>query len=146
MLGNISMIVKENKQGQTIFAIQKDMLLSKQLDAIDYTYNQASGEQFSVNTLTSPLWVNIVWTYLYNWYGKTEYGYTPYWHGRDQIGQIATLDQDKGNIKNYFLILEPMGGIPIRYLDETISEENAISTLINEKYFGELRVQKRNKI
>lgn len=146
VFGSISMIAKQNPRGQTIFAIQKDMLLSKQLAAIDYTYESANKENFSINSLTSPLWINIVWTYLYKWHGQTEFGYLPYWHGRNQVGQLDTLSSTDKDIKQYYLILEPMGGIPMRYLDETISEEDGYSKLVDEKYFGELRIQKREKI
>ncbi len=152
IFGNISMIMKENPNGQTIFSIQKDMVLEKQIAAIDYTYHEAdnrelSGQkEFSINSLTSPLWINIVWTYLYNWYGQPKYGYVPYWHGRDQIGLQSTLAREDKNIKLYYLIIEPMGGIPERYLGDTISQEDSYSKLIDEKYFGELRIQKRLKI
>jgi len=145
IFGNLSMITRENPQGSTLFAIQKDMLLSKQLKAIDYTYEEAEGEPFSVNSLTSPLWINTVWTYLYKWYGLSEYGYLPEWHGRDQVGQLDSLPPTKEATELYYLVLEPMGGIPQRYLPETIAEEDIVSTLIDEKYFGELRVQKRIK-
>ena len=91
IFSNISMITKENPRGATLFAIQKDMLLGKQLKAIDYTYQEAAGEPFSVNTLTSPLWINIVWTYLYETYGQTNYGHLPCFSGRDQVGQLAAL-------------------------------------------------------
>ncbi|MFC1625713.1 ArnT family glycosyltransferase [Patescibacteria group bacterium] len=146
VFGNLMMIVKQNPKGSVIFAIQKDMLLKKQLAAIDYTYQQAGGEDFSTNSLTSPLWINIVWTYLYNWYGLPKYGYTPQWHGRDQVGQLATLTTAAADTKKYFLILEPMGGIPVRYLDETIQIEDSYSELVGEKYFGELIIQERERI
>lgn len=143
VLGNLMMIFRENIKGQTIFAIQKDMLLSKQMQVIDYTYTQANGESFSVNTLTSPLWINIVWAYLYDWYGREKYGYVSEFHGRNQIGQLLSLPETSGTTKLYFLIIEPMAGIPRRYLGETISEEDTKSELIEEKSFGELVVQKR---
>lgn len=143
--GNISMILKENQKGQTIFAIQKDMVLSKQLPAVDYTYKESNGEKFSINSLTSPLWINIVWTYLYKWHGESKYGYVPEWHGRDQVGQLDTLLPTNEDTELYFLVLEPMGGIPTRYLSETIDEEDSRSELLGEKFFGELRMQKRAK-
>ena len=145
IFGNLSMIFRENLKGATLFAIQKDMLLAKQIKAIDYTYEKTGGENFSVNSLTSPLWINIVWSYLYKWYGLPKYGYLPTWHGKDQIGQLDSLQKDPLFVPNYFLILEPMGGIPPRYLEETINEEDAVSILMDEVYFGELRVQKRLK-
>jgi 4-amino-4-deoxy-L-arabinose transferase-like glycosyltransferase len=144
VFGNITTIFKENPHGQTIFSIQKDMLLSKQLKAIDYTYKE--GKPFSINTLTSPLWIDIVWAYLYKWYGGPRYGFLPTWHGRDQIGQLITLPPDEKLIKNYYLIIEPMAGIPMRYLDETIGEEDSYSIIMEDTYFGDLRVQKRLKL
>lgn len=146
VFGNISTIAKENPGGATLFAIQKDMLLSKELQAIDYSYEKTGGSSFSLNSLTSPLWTNIVWTYLYKWYGKETYGYTPTWHGRDQVGLLDTLDKTPELEKRYFLILEPMGGIPPQYLEMTLQEEESRSRLINEAYFGELRIQERNKL
>ncbi|MEK7526386.1 MAG: hypothetical protein AAB546_02815 [Patescibacteria group bacterium] len=144
--GNINTILKENPRGSTLFSIQKDMLLSKQLAAIDYSYKKANGEKFTINTLTSPLWINIVWDYLYKWEGQNKYGYLPQWHGRDQIGQLGGLPATDKDTKNYFLILEPMGGIPLQYLDLTIGEENTKSRLLEEKSFGELRIQQRIRI
>ncbi len=122
------------------------MLLSKQLSAIDHTYEQANGEPFSINSLTSPLWINTVWTYLYRWYGEPKYGYLPSWHGHNQVGQLDSLPEDTGKEEKYFLILEPMGGIPEQYLELTIGEEEVVSKLLREKSFGELRVQEREKI
>lgn len=144
-LSNLKTILKENQNGSTIFAIQKDMILKKQLAAIDYTYQQAHSEMFSINTLTSPLWINIVWAYLYKWYGLPQYGYIPQWHGKDQVGQLDSLPSVEESTKLYFLIIEPLGGIPQRYLKQTIAEEDAVSEFLEEKNFGEIRVQKRIK-
>ncbi|MDP3994453.1 MAG: hypothetical protein Q8P91_01300, partial [bacterium] len=146
IFGNLSMIMRENPKGSTLFSIQKDMLLKKQLTLIDYTYEKAEGKPFSINTVTSPLWINIVWTYLYNWYGQPKYGYVPQWHGKDQVGQLAALPPTEKETDIYYLIVEPMAGIPLRYLEEAKGEEDAVSTLVSEKNFGELRVQKRSRI
>ncbi len=143
--GNISMIFNQNKNGSTLFSIQKDMLLSKQLNAIDFTYNEANGKPFSVNTLTSPLWVNIVWSYLYKWYGQNTYGYVPTWHGRGQEGQVVSLISDENKWKLGFLIIEPQDGIPSQYLPWTIGQEDSYSKLITERDFGAIRVQERLK-
>jgi len=137
------MIFKENPKGATLFAIQKDMLLSKELALIDYTYQEAAGKEFSINSLTSPLYINIVWSYLYKWYGLPKYGYLPSFHGHDQVGQVDALTQISKPEKISFLILEPMGGIPSQYLDMTLGEENVKTGVVGEQSFGELRVQKR---
>ncbi|OGM53987.1 hypothetical protein A3F62_00255 [Candidatus Woesebacteria bacterium RIFCSPHIGHO2_12_FULL_44_11] len=146
VFGNLSMIMRENKRGSTLFAIQPDMLLSKQLAAIDYTYEKAGKEPFSVNTLTSPLDINIVWSYLYKWYGQEKYGYIPEYHGRDQIGQLDALSARSPDTSNFFLILEPMGGIPVQHLELKLGEENVGTKVVDEVYWGELRVQERTKI
>ena len=143
--GNLSMIFRENKNGSTLFSIQKDMLLAKQLSAIDYTYNQSNGKPFSINTVTSPLWVNITWAYLYRWYGQNKYGYVPTWHGRGQEGQVISLESDNNKWKNGFLIIEPQDGIPSQYLPETIGQENSYSKVISEKGYGAIIVQERLK-
>lgn len=145
IFGNFAMIAKENNKGSTIFSIQKEFTLKNELSAIDFTYQESGKKPFSINSLTSPLWINIVWTYLYKWYGMEKYGYVPEWHGRDQIGQLDSLPTESKSTKQYFLIIEPMDGIPARYLDETIQDENHISTLIKEEYFGQIRVQERIK-
>ena len=144
--GNLSFVFFQNKLGSTLFSIQRDMLLSKQIAAIDYTYKLAEGKPFSINSLTSPLWINIVWTYLYKWYGVEKYGYAPMWHGKDQIGQLDSLTRIENPLEKSFLILEPMAGIPARYLGETIGEEDFDTVLVEEKSFGEIIVQSRKKV
>jgi len=119
------------------------MLLSKELAAIDYSYQEADGKEFSINSLTSPLYVNLVWSYLYKWYGLPKYGYLPSFHGHDQVGQIDSLPQAGQPKPVSFLIIEPMAGIPPEYLDMTIGEENVKTKSVAEELFGELRVQKR---
>lgn len=146
LASNLQSIISENSKGQTIFALQSDMLLSKQLESIDYIYKNAEGDEFTVNSLTSPLWINIVWTYLFNWYGQDEYGYVPYWHGKGQEGQLDTLDKSNNTQSKVFLIIEPMGDTPSRYFNETLESENYYSRLIEEKNWGDLRVQYRERL
>jgi hypothetical protein len=47
---------------------------------------------------------------------------------------------------HHFLILEPMAGIPFQYLPDIISQEDAVTKLVEEKYFGEIRIQYREPI
>jgi hypothetical protein len=136
----------EDARGSSYFAIQKDLLISKETAAIDYMYSKSAGEPFTVNSLTSPLWVNIVWSYLFNWYGQSHYNYQPTWVGRGQEGQVISLVQAAKREKHHFLILEPMAGIPLQYLPDIISQEDAVSKLVEEKTFGEIRIQYREPI
>jgi len=142
---NLTMIFNQDKNGSTLFSIQKDMILSNELNAVDYTYKVSDGKQFSINTLTSPLWVNIVWSYLYKWYGEPKFGTLPTWHGRGQEGQVISLSSDNNNWKLGFLIIEPQDGIPAQYLPQTLNQEDSYSKLISEQDFAAIRVQERTK-
>lgn len=141
ILSNISAIVIKNKD--SIFAIQQEMRISNQIELMDYTYKEAEGKPFNLNTVTAPLWMNVTWTYLYKWYGMGKYGYLPNFIGRDQIGQIDQLPQEIIKNEIGFLIIEPSIAIPQRYIDAALSEENARSKVIEEKKWGTLIVQKR---
>ncbi len=144
LFSNITTILSESKKGQAIFTIQNDMILSNQLKAIDYTYQKANGNAFSINSLTVPLWVNTTWSYLFNWYGLEKYGYLPEWQGRDQVGRLGNnLPNASVDTKLHFFIKVPPQGI-LKYHQETEAQaEEARSKLIEEVDFGELVVQQR---
>lgn len=142
---NLFMILKENKNGQTIFPLQEDLVLSKELKVIDYTYQKSQGKPFSISTLTSPLFVNTLWSYLYNWYGIDRYGYLPSFVGRDQIGQLGnnlSTIQPSNNSSHYY-IEEPTYGIPEIYVQYARGDEESYSKLLEFKNFDKLRVEKR---
>ncbi len=143
VFGNLLMVYKENRSGSTLFSIQKEMILSKQLQAIDYTYAVSNGKNFSINSVTSPLWINIVWSYLYKWYGVSNYSYMPTWYGKSQVGQVDALPEVKEPTEIHFLIIEPLQGIPGLFVEEVFNEENSKSKLLEEKRFGQIVVQKR---
>ena len=145
ILGNLTMIGRENVKGATLFAIQKDMLLKNELDTLDWVYTESSDEKFSINTITSPLWINTTWSYLFNWYGLEEYGNLPYWHGRDQVGrQGNNLEVPPEKVSSYFLIAEPPEGIPLKfYNDEFALEEANFGTYTKRINFGEIIIEQR---
>jgi len=121
------------------------MLLRDELNLIDYTYKEADGKPFSVNTVTNPLFINTTWAYLYNWYGKQKYDYLPYWRGKSQAGQLGEEVLDNANLetKLHFLIIEPTQGIPEYFVNWTRIVENQRSQLIETKSFGNFIVEKR---
>lgn len=139
----LSAIFKYNPQGQTVFAIQRGLTLKNELAAIDYTYQSSNGKPFSINTITSPLWINTVWAYLYNWHGLKNYGSLPSFHGRDQTGYLGSLPQVSEKDQVYFLIIEPLAGIPATFAENTETYENSFSKVSEEKDFGGITVQKR---
>lgn len=144
ILSNVTAIITKGKMGQVIFSIQKDMLLSNELEALDYIYQGSDGEPFSINTITSPLWINTTWSYLFNWYGKEKYGYLPEWRGKDQVGQLGNnLTEGKADTSLHYLIIEPPQGIPGYYIEWEQNSEDARSELLGENNFGDIKVQKR---
>jgi len=148
VLSNVAINLTRAGEGSIIFSIQKDMLLSKQLAAIDYTYEAAGGEMFSINSLTSPLWINTVWSYLYNWHGFKKYGYLPEWHGRDQVGRLGNnLANANEETQNYFFIIEPERGIPENWFtrEQKTEADKAYLKLIERKNWGEVEVEWRRK-
>lgn len=138
----VSAILKYNPSGQTVFAIQRGLTLKNELAAVDYTY-QNGGSNFSINTITSPLWINTVWAYLYNWRGMQKYGYLPSFHGRDQSGYLGSLPKVSSKDSTFFLIIEPLAGIPQQFVYATTGYEDTYSKVIDEKNFGGIVVQKR---
>ncbi len=119
------------------------MTLANEKQVLDYTYQSSSGKNFTINTLTSPLWINITWDYLYNWYGKSRYGKVPSFAGRDQTGYLGQLKPSTDKEELRYLILEPPAGIPLRFVEETVGYEDTKSKVVEEKNFGEIIVQKR---
>ncbi|MDP3918222.1 MAG: glycosyltransferase family 39 protein [Candidatus Woesebacteria bacterium] len=147
LFSNLSMIFQKNMYGQTIFSTRPQMLLSNLINVVDYTYLSSNGEKFSIDTVTAPLWLNTTWSAVYNWHGLTTYGFLPFWHGKDQVGYWGdNLIKTPETVTNYYLIIEPHAGIPAIYIKYAIDDENAKSNLIEEKDFGGITVQKREKI
>ena len=141
---NMFTILKENKNGQTLFPLQTDLTLQKETEVVNYSYQKASGTPFSISSLTSPLYINTLWSYLYNWYGQSKYGYVPSWVGKDQIGQLGdNLSFATSNVQEHFFIIEPTYGIPDLYVGYSKGEQDSCSTLVDSKSFGELTVQER---
>lgn len=145
MLSSVHATLKYNGQGQTVFAIQRGLILKNELAAIDYTY-QTGGKNFSINTVTSPLWINTVWAYLYNWYGQDKFGFVPTFHGRNQAGYLGNLPTVSDQDKTFFLIIEPLAGIPEQFVQDTVGYENTYSVILEQKDFGGIVVQKRSLI
>ncbi|MBI2008646.1 hypothetical protein HYS82_03265 [Candidatus Amesbacteria bacterium] len=145
VLSNLSYIKQQNSQGLTEFAIQKTMTLHHELDAIDYMYSQAQGQPFTFNSITSPLFINTTWSYLFNWYGKVKYGYLPFWHGENQIGQPGNNLSVSLSTRQVFVIIEPSQGIPEDIIDKILDKEKYFSTFNHQKQFGQITIQNRTR-
>jgi 4-amino-4-deoxy-L-arabinose transferase-like glycosyltransferase len=143
ILGNLNLILSKNREGEVLFATQKQIILSDELKVIDWIYKEADGKPYKLNTITVPLFINSLWADLFNWYGKEKYGYMPIWWGETQVGvpgaKIKFADESPTNL--HFLIIEPSSSnddyiIAIRALENTRSEvikKEAIGSFVVEE-------------
>jgi len=96
-----------------------------QLSVIDYVYTQAHGQQFKYVVYTPPVYA-YSYQYLFSWYGKKKYGYTP--------KEKATL---------FFLIIEPDYEHPFR-LQQWLKDRRGDGRVVTQKKVkGNIIVQTR---
>lgn len=124
------------------YTLQSGMFLKEELAAIDWTYEQAQGKPFTIATYTAPYGYNTLWAYLYDWYGRSKYGYTPGFYGGDQTGVFAgeLLSQATQPAALHFIFFEPFVGAPQEIQDKFKEEQANVSTFSEERYFGTLKV------
>jgi hypothetical protein len=125
--------------------IQPGMIYSTETQVIDYTYQQAHGQPFVINAITNPLYIATMWSYLYQFYGKSHYGYMPYWGGRSQADQLGSLPENPNTIPLRFLIIDPtdIDMIPPFWVTKITNDEDVFSSIQEEKKIGQFTVQKR---
>lgn len=112
-----------------LFDSQRGVILKDTLAVIDYTYNQSSGKQFYLNSVTKPLFVSKLWDYLYSWHGQEKYSYLP---SGDSQSTLQYLIIENGS--------EPTFEI---YKQRMIDELNKKSAVEEKKQFGLITVEKR---
>ena len=101
---------------------------------LDYVYIDADGELFTYDYYSMPYWKEDAWIYLFQWYGKNNYGYAP---------QIDRTNVDRTDI--YYTIIEPNETAPI-HQDNWYGEYKKGSELISVYESGKLKVEKRTEI
>lgn len=145
IFGNFNLILSKNKEGDVLFTVQKQMILKDELSVIDWTYKEAGGKPFKLNTYTQPLFINSTWAFLYNWYGKSTYGYMPIWWGEKQVGvagaNIKFADDTSTNIE--FFIIEPGATGDDNFLKAVKIMENQRSKVIKTERIGYFTVEER---
>lgn len=141
-VSNMYLLVSDNFKAIRLLSIQ-NFTLKDEKNLIDYTYASAGGKPFSICALTNPLYINVLWSYLYSTYGKNTYGYVPYWAGQEQVVDSNNLPYDKNHVPLRFIILEPNAGISDFIKPVFIYMEDNTSTLTEEKKYTDLIVQKR---
>lgn len=115
--------------------------LAYQLKVIDYTYQNAGGKPFAVNAVTYPLYYNGLWSYLYNWYGKNNYGFTPTWLGGDQLHPYDLLLKPTGKEKSYYLLISETSRIPEIFKTKGKEWAKERGKFVTEKRIGGFTVQ-----
>jgi len=143
ILSNTVLFVRNNFVDVTVFDPQDPLLLKNEQSVIDYTYQASHGKPFSICAVTNPLFINALWSYLYNWYGLNKYGYLPFWSGQPQFFTKNLLPYDLNHVKDRYLIIEPTGGLPQKALSATVYLEDNTSKLDEVKQFGSITVEKR---
>ncbi len=128
--------------GLTTFSIEQGLFLNQELAAIDYTYQQASGQPFSVSTLTVPYGYNLTWAYLYDWYGSKQHGYRPDWFGNSQAGTLweSSLSPTAVRLPHHVTIAEQVSGLESWLRAEFLAAQPSASTAAETVQFGAARV------
>lgn len=144
LISNLYLITKNNPLGpnQKINP-QLGLLLKNEQRVLDFIYQNAKGDEFSVNALTMPYNVNTTWSYLFEWYGKKRYGYVPVWGGDAASGFPGNLKIETARSKlpnKRFLIIEPTEGIPTYLIDSFIASEENYTTTIEKRNIGTMQV------
>lgn len=143
--GNVFLWLHLGKSGLVNgwLAVQEGMMFSDEMAALDYTYASADRRPFKIKTLTMPLKIQTTWSYLYMSFGLPRYGYLPAGVYDDVLGFHGHFPKSDANICLRYLISEPTRGIANWFTDEFYDEERGTSTLVEEKTFGSISVQKR---
>lgn len=121
-------------------------LLKNAKEAIDYTYQKAGKKDFAICSISEPLFINTVWSFLYSTYGKQKYGYLPYWTGQKQILNESFIPYAQKQYQTKFIIREPMQGIPDHAVTSTRYIEDTYNQYISDKDFGSYNVQERRVV
>lgn len=132
-------------KGAYIFSIQKSMTYGLEMQILDYIYNDANKEPYSICTLTNPLHINTTWAYVFSAYGLPKYGYLPFYAGPGQTGRLGetVFSPDTTKPKKRYIIYEPLIGFTDGIKDAVTTMENGVSTIIKLKKFGDFTVEKR---
>lgn len=142
ILSNLNLLIKDQFTGKVVLSHQP-MTYAEEKKLIDYTYQSASYKPFSICSVSNPLFVNTLWSTAYKIYGEKKYRYLPLWAGPKQSLNKTFLKNDINHLLIRYLIIEPSNQLPEHATKLTIFLEDQKSTLLEEKKFGQLLVQKR---
>lgn len=107
-LSNIAMLLRDKNTNETLACVWDSGSL-EELQAIDFTYDRANGQPFSIDVVAEPYGINLKYAYLYSWYGQKTYGYTPVFIGGTQTGHPTEglLKEANSYFPIHFIVYEP---------------------------------------
>jgi hypothetical protein len=136
----------EKNRRSTVYYLPQGSFFHDQLAAIDYSYQIAAGQPFSISSITNPYGYNTLWSYLYNWYGQKKYGYQPLWFGPDQTGLFGgdLLTKTASPSAVHISIYEPAQGIPDYLIKQfSLDQNREAGTVSAAQNFGSILVETR---
>jgi hypothetical protein len=137
-----SVVYNKTHEDASLLEPDQSAILKYQKAAMKYTYESSNGLPFAINSLTNPLYINYVWSYNYSWYGK-QYGYMPTFSGGNQKEPFNALSASNGTETYLYLLMDTSPRIPSTYKMEVTNWANQKSSLLEEKDFGGILVQRR---
>ena len=110
-------------------------LLSDEMKVVDIV--SSLGKDTSYDSITAPMFTNTVWSYLFDWYGKSKYGFIPTWHGTSQTGMPGdkTITTASGKEHNSALIVDTKR-VSNNWQDEFIAKESYYADLVKTETVG----------
>ena len=136
---NCLAIRSDYNKGQSLLEPDRSSVLSRQIAAMDYTYQFSKGEPFAIDTVTNPLYINAVWAWNFDWY-YPKYGYKPNWLGGDQLTPYDTLPKSTQDEMYFFLIIDQTSRIPSVYTQNAIESLQKKAKYLEEAEFDGIKV------
>jgi hypothetical protein len=106
-----------------LFDFFQGQFLERNLALVEWGYQEANGEKFQLDTVTSPLLISPLWDYLFQWHAQKNH-----------------LSPPTRGANIHFLVIEPF--VDHCFKDGAIREKEAIGELIKEETFGMTVIQK----
>jgi len=118
---------------------ESGQILSDEMKVVDLV--STLGADTTYDSVTAPMYTNTLWSYLFDWYGKSHYGFTPKWHGTGQTGMPGgeVVSIGTGKEVNSVLIVDS-GRVPQNWQDSGIDKESFYSDLARTEKIGIYKV------
>ncbi|MBI4039289.1 hypothetical protein HY388_00485 [Candidatus Daviesbacteria bacterium] len=149
LINNLQLIAYNNPKGTiSELTVQRGMLLSDQKQVVDFIYSDAGRQPFAIKAITMPFFVGTTWSYLFDWYGRSRFGYVPIWNGKQALGfpnKLPHQERQEGLPAKRYLIVEPLRGVPYYLVEDYFKEEDYFTKVISQKQIGQFLIQERKK-